>query len=358
MEYTYHFHTHSNIMTKIGVTFTNPYYSESEDGKTVFEGVLAVDYTLHDISLFLTETYGSYDDIVVMVMEAADPHYLIGISTGKNPYKEVQRDDESMPCNGEEGEDCITVRVQGTSISSSIPLDALASRAARAQANAGFPFGDPVVVKEADDDLLAASYISEAILYSQPGTDLEWIIVVTSPMVRSGADAIEVGDVLFYSVILVAAVGTLCCCVLFTLWYMNRTQRAVMYGDYRFTSAFILGCILMNLTSLVSLGDNTDAMCIARYWTVNLSFSFAIAPLFVKVYRVYTLIGSGSNLQRKVLNHTQTATRMLPIIALEVIILLIFTFVDPPRAVETIDMDPSAPVQHSMQERIQRVLVC
>ena len=194
--------------------------------------------------------------------------------------------------------------------------------------------------------MFSTRHVSRSVRFTQPNTDLEWIVVVTSPMVRSESDAAQPGDIIFVSLILVASVGVICCSTLLALWYSRRKERSVMYGDYKFTSAFIIGCILVNLSSFTLVGENTDGMCLTRLWATNLSFSLAIAPLFVKVYRVYMLVGSATRMRRKELNHKQATLCTLPIVAVEVTILLVFTLVDPPTAVEDIDLDATVAVHH------------
>ena len=130
-------HTHSNIITRIGITYAHPFYTtirddDNGDDKQVFAGVLAVDYTLEDVSNFLRDNYGTSDDIIVTILEAAEPHYLIGISTGTSPYKEVQASDEDSPCENEQDE-CVTVRVLATDIGKGHPLDLVASRTVQEQ---------------------------------------------------------------------------------------------------------------------------------------------------------------------------------------------------------------------------------
>jgi len=302
---------------------------------------------MYDISTFLHENYGGTRDIVVTVFEVAEPYYLIGASTGINPYQEVLASNEGLSCPEATDDECVTVRVPANEMDqwnhSASELNRIASLAADAQAVLGFPSSE-IAVKTGD--IFSKSYISRSIMYRGPGTSLDWVVVVSSPMVRETSDTIQAGDASFITLILMAVAGSLACAIMFTLWYRNREKRAVKHGDFVFTSAFILGCILLNLSSLVALGENTNAMCMARFWTFNLSFSLAIAPLLAKVYRVYLLVG-GRGFKRRGVTHKQAALYTLPIIAMEVVILLVFTFVDPPRTVEDINFDSAVPV-HSI----------
>ena len=343
----YLFATHSDIIQKVGITYAEPFYVDDDAGRKVFGGTIAVDYTLFDISIFLTKEYGN-GDFVVVIMEAASPHhYLIGASTGIHPYQLVRAGNETAVCL-ETHDDCVTARVSADRLgehSRATELDRVAGLAVQAQMAEGFPSDRTVTVKQSKKSEASNGYLSQIIKYVQQGTDLQWYVMVVSPMEDgSSSDYIVAGDMLFGALIFVAALGTLGCLTLSVLWYRNRNQAAVKHGDYVFTSAFIVGCILLNLSSLTSLGENTDTLCMARFWSFNLAFSMTVSPLLVKVYRIYTLVGRG--MRRRELSNTSAALRTIPIVALEIALLLLFTVIDPPRSVETIDYDASVPIQH------------
>jgi hypothetical protein len=343
----YPFATHSNIIQKIGITYAEPIYVEDDAGRSVFGGTVAVDYTLYDISIFLAEAYGT-QDFEVVIMEAAGPHhYVIGTSTGIHPYYLVRADDETVVCPAP-SDDCVSVRLSAQRLgehSNSSELDRVAGLAVQAQMAAGFPSNQTVTVKPSKESEASNGYLSRAIKYVQQGTDLQWYVMVVSPMEDgSSSDSIVPGDMLFGALIFVVALGSLGCVILSVLWYRNRSQAAVRHGDYVFTSAFMMGCIFLNLSSLSSLGQNSDTLCMGRFWSFNLAFSLTVSPLLVKVYRIYTLVGGG--LRRRELSNAKAALRTIPIVAVEIVLLVLFTIVDPPRSVETIDYDASVPVQH------------
>lgn len=351
----YPFHTHSNIVTKIGLSYTHPFFKIADDGKRVFEGVFSVDYTLSDLSNFLTDSFGYSKDVVVAIFEAEEPYYLIGVSTGARPYKEVQASDETLPCNGLEGEDCVTVRVPASDVGSSHKLDGMLSRSVQAQIKAGFPSHIPILAKEGG--LFSATYVSHSVNYTHAGTSLQWIVALVSPVDQANSDTIEAGDTSFILLICVAVAGVIGCTLLVFLWRQKRNEPSVMNGDYVFTGCFMIGCIVMNLCSLLSIGENTDAMCMARLWSFNMSFAVTMAPLLVKVYRVYKVVGQAQAMRRVAITTRQAACQMLPIVLLQVTILLLFTFVDPPRAVEEADISAgSIPTYHIVCETQSRAL--
>ena len=111
----------------------------------------------------------------------------------------------------------------------------------------------------------------------------------------------------------------------------------VAVGDWRFTGAFISACVLLNLACLSFLGENTDELCLLRMWLLHFCFVQALAPLIVKTYRMYLLVGTG--MRRRSISHTKTAMVVLLLVVIEMIILLIFTFVDPSKGTSIIVQD-------------------
>ena len=124
---------------------------------------------------------------------------------------------------------------------------------------------------------------------------------------------------------------------MFILLFQRRKDRIVIYGDWRFTSAFICGCAKLNLSTLLLIGPNTNALCLGRMWTFHLFFVFALAPLMVKTWRVYKLVGK-DQFRRKTISNRQTLALTAPFILTQIIILLVFTYIDPPEAKEIIEI--------------------
>jgi len=340
----------------IGITFASPYYSiqrsEKNTTRHVFEGVFAVDYSLQDISTYLMNDFGNVDDMVVVLFEQAEPYYVVGISTetnsGSSPssrsskiYRSVKSSDPSVLCTpADKEEDCELTRVPATDFRTGDNLDDIVSRAAQAQADAGFPARERVIVKDPNG---SGSYISQSYKFEQGG--LKWVILLAAPIQRVSVDRLEQGSTAFIILIIIATVGTLGSSVLFGMWYRNRDRPSVKCGDFPFTCAFLLGCILLNLSSFLSLGENTDEMCMVRMWSFNFCLSLMIAPLFAKVFRVYILLGGANRMRRVTMNHKQTALRTLPIILFQLAILVVFTIVDPPAAEESVTTDSGVPQQ-------------
>ncbi|KAL7461288.1 hypothetical protein ACHAXS_001711, partial [Conticribra weissflogii] len=102
----YEFYTHN-----IGITYSRPIYSTDEEGRTVFAGVLASDYSLDGIAAFLTDNYNGSGTIVT-IMEEAEPNYIIASSTGITGVRKVLIEDNSKACpQNSDGNQCMGVRI-------------------------------------------------------------------------------------------------------------------------------------------------------------------------------------------------------------------------------------------------------
>mmetsp|Transcript_20067 Transcript_20067/g.43780 ORF Transcript_20067/g.43780 Transcript_20067/m.43780 type:complete len:771 (-) Transcript_20067:110-2422(-) len=343
----------------MGITYSEPIYSTQEGdeespsgvGRTVFDGVVAVDYAFDNITNFLVENYLN-SSTTVAVAEEAEPHYMIASSTGSRGATKVRISDETLPCPvGGDSSDCKAVRTSildmaEPSAGGSTALDGVIARAFAKQKDEGFPDADLVSVK-ADDSASSSAYISQTRLFEIPEADLSWRIIIMSPTEVSAADTILRGDSLFGFLIGIALLGFVVCLALLYHFCKHRTNRTIVTSDWRFTSAFILGCSLLNTASFSFLGPNTDSLCMLRMWLVHFFFALALSPLLVKTYRMMKLVG-GRTVQRRVtISHFKAALYTLPIILTQTLILTIFSIVDPSRQVELIETN-GADVTHQL----------
>lgn len=327
----------------LGITYSHPIYMDDEEhGRHIFEGVLAVDYTFEDITKFLVEGYKDSKTMIV-VFEESEPNYIVASSTGRKAASKVLKDDPKQPCpdDSDGGIACIVVRDTMNNLKG-YSMDALLVRAFNLQNDNDYP-RELLTVNglksdgEDGEDIEEQLYIVQSSYY-RPGGDLNWIILVISPAGEGTADSITKDNPLFGLVCVVAGLGFCLCLAMFYLFYRQRHERAVILADWRFTSAFLLGCALLNISSFTLLGENTDTLCLARMWSFHFLFALALSPLFVKVWRMWRMIGS-VNRHPTIVNHTTAAVLSTPIVALQVIILLIFTFADPPESEQIIDIE-------------------
>ena len=333
----------------LGITFSAPIYVEDEDRRKIFRGAFAVDYTFDDINRFLVDSYGegaatqeNYEETYVVIFEAAEPNYMVASSTGRSAASKVLEDDESVPCpdDADDTIGCVVKRISMEDLAGKQYDDILQMSYAK-QSEENFP-RDLVSVK-LSDDTGSEAYASQSSFYSS-GDDLEWIILVISPITKSTSDALDKSEGLFGVVCVIASLGFVLCLVMFVSFFLKRKSRAIILADWRFTSAFLMGCALLNISSFTFLGEATEALCMARMWTFHFLFALALSPLFVKVYRMYRLVGT-ANRNPAIISNPKAVAMSLPIICIQLIILGIFTIVDPPVPKDIILVDDTLVTQ-------------
>ena len=94
----------------MGITFSLPIYTQLDDGRSTFAGVLAVDYTFRDVTSFLRENYKD-SSTIVSIFEVDEPNYVVASSTGSKGVRKVLKSDESKECLDPDSGDCKAIRV-------------------------------------------------------------------------------------------------------------------------------------------------------------------------------------------------------------------------------------------------------
>lgn len=298
---------------------------------------------MEDISQFLIESYGNSSTSVV-IYEVAEPNYLIGVSTGSDSARMFLSSDLTKPCPVDRGDDipCTPVRISVRDLEGDANHDKVLVASSQRHKEAGYP-QDLLSVK-VSNNIDSMVYVSQSTLYAQSGTELAWRVIIVSPGAKSDTDGITKGDQLLVAICVVGALGFCTCSIFFYIMHQKRRDRAVVFGDWRFTCGFILGCVLLNGSTFTLIGENTDTTCLLRMWSFHLFFVMALSPLFVKIWRIYKLAGS-LNLRRNAITNSRAVMYTLPITLCQGVILLVFTFVDPPKQTEIIESDGGVVVQ-------------
>ncbi|CAB9523130.1 expressed unknown protein [Seminavis robusta] len=353
------------------VSYSTPIYSTDELGRKVFDGVMAMDYDLRDITQYLHNAYAG-TDIAVALFEQEEPHYLIASSTGSSPvFGALVKDPGSCPhdeitLEGKHLCECPyeETSVEGLSLCDPFrvplprltghPTDKVLVEAFKRLEAAGFPRRE-LLTLNSDNDLSQTFYVATTAVYEKPDTNLTWSFIVVMPGQSSG-ESLTRGEPGFMLVCAVATFGAGVCLFFLVTFLFNRHKKAIMMADWRFTCLFFLGCACLNLASFSFLGKNTDAVCLLRMWSFHMAFVAALSPLLAKCFRMRMLVSQpGTVTRRRRVTHFQTFMIMLPPIVLQAAILLVVTLVDPPTASEvlknpgTVDVTQHVVCSHNTQ---------
>ena len=333
-------------LASIGITATHPISSfDDVSDRTIFDGVLGADLLLDDISEFLEEAVLD-NNYSVAVYEFASPNKMIATSTGSSIVKYMVGTSTVPNCTDDQvaSGSCALERIAIDELDNTTEDRVLRNAHREFQAFNGSDVNELISVKDSDNTL-SQTYLATSLIYEQPGANLKWVTIVTEPLERDSDDAILKGDPLFIVVCIIASLGFVVCLALFLLFFWYRNERIIILADYRFTSAFIVMCALLNLASLTYLGERTDESCMRSMWVFNMLIAMALSPLFVKTFRTYRLLGCPLSVGRVQMSNCQAWLRVIPIPLLEAIILTVFTIVDPPRVIEEVNYDGQTPVQ-------------
>jgi hypothetical protein len=337
----------------VGITYTHPIFNVDAQGRDAFAGVLGVDMELLDVTQFLESTLQD-TNFSAAVYEYNEPYYMIASSTGTDVVAHVLEADKTQRCNQEQIDTVPSICVQNRVTINNFVLTE-ADDILRKAHEVFLPEEDRDVddmeaVRQDDDNAASTSYLVTALLYERPGQNLKWRIVVTVPLEGNPEDYILPGEGMYLLLCIIGGLGFCLCFFLFIAFYRRRNERAVQFADLQFTSAFILGCAALNLSIFAFLGNPSDEHCMTRMWVFYMLTTMMLAPLLVKAYRTYRLLGSPVAKAMNVkINNRDAWMRTLPIIITQVVILIVFTLVDPPVVIETIDFDDANPTKKRLR---------
>lgn len=146
--------------------------------------------------------------------------------------------------------------------------------------------------------------------------------------------------------ILAIVLATLMFLLLVIVWCL-RKEPIIAAATPTFCVTMIAGCMIeeagvamLGLSAGSSIFGNVlteDVLkraCMSQMWLLNLGITLVIAPLMTKTYRIYKLF-SNKSLSRTNLTNTRLVKYTCFFVLLDVLILLSWTFVDPPKLVLT-----------------------
>lgn len=315
---------------RIGTTYLEPIYKK-QGTKNVFYGVLGADYELNFISEFLTENYPPNSDIVVAIVEDSAPNFAIAISSGAKISKNVLKANHDIDCPDETSSNCKIVRVNATNLN-----DNIIRRAFQAHVEAEQPSADLISFNVSNANGFFAYATQKRVLKI---ANFKWQIIVAMPIPLSISDEASQGSNAFYAICFIGSVGFFICFSLFVLGIGYRKENAMIKSDWRFSCAFIFFCSLSNLSTLSFLGSTTNSSCMLRMWLQNVIVISSMSPLLIKIWRMHKILSAAHRFKKTRITHFKAFLYSLAIPFVEIIMLIIVSFVDPPAAIYRVDVE-------------------
>lgn len=218
--------------------------------------------TVEDFAKFLVDNYKDSDNIVA-IYEDAEPHYLIGVSTGNLASIQYLASDPTKLCPTSvqyETKQCISERRKITDLKGSREDEAI-KQAFLEHEEADHP--KELLFIKLSDEVGADVFVSQGTVFEPRDSNLKWRIITLSPAYEGVTDTIVAGDLYFGVLIFIGTVGVGICALLFAYLYSKRNVRAIAYADWRFTCAFVAGCTFLNTGTFTLLGENTATTCVS-----------------------------------------------------------------------------------------------
>jgi len=126
-----------------------------------------------------------------------------------------------------------------------------------------------------------------------------------------------------------SGLGVLICLIYLIIAIWHRNEKIMKRSQPIFTYLFISGSILLNLTIIAYIGENTNQSCLIRPWVLNLSGTMMFAPLIMKLHRVDRLFNN-PKLKKMKITDLSVLMQVSSLIMIDVILLLAWTFSSKP----------------------------
>jgi len=196
------------------------------------------------------------------------------------------------------------------------------------------------------------SLISTFLITAQPALSLSgvpggfienprnWTINETLVYVYPSADS--AGSIILS---VLASIGLLLCVALTVFVLRYRTLDLIRATSPEFMLVIIFGCVFMYASIFTYFGEPTVVSCHVRIWLFFLGYGVATAALLFKNFRIWRIFGNKSMTVFAITSKKLFLAGVLPALTVEVVLLLLWTIMDP----YTVVADTSSPLLRNDQ---------
>ena len=338
-------------------------------------GVMGIDYILVAFNQWLIDNYGKgagLDAKYVFIEEAAD-NSLIASSLEVPLYVSKEEVDKKVKSSAKDRRKTTDAYLENDPSAS--PTDKYLPMYTSAQALKNESYAsctsgellrislpergdDGQTKKRADGTAIEVPFYVQCLEYKRAG--INWRVVIASRGEKSFDDFISFSQPetagMGAIIVVIGTLGSLITLLFLVHLLINRHKDYYRIGDWRFLGLFELGALLCCLTVFTYIGpDSKDelgsqahaTLCVTRVWLFNIFFTFTFSALFWKVHRMWKLLDN-PRLKKIVIKDSELALKLMVLVLVEVIILGIWTGVDPPKPMVNPGVDgvPSDFVDH------------
>jgi hypothetical protein len=155
-----------------------------------------------------------------------------------------------------------------------------------------------------------------------------------------GCSYVPVSSTIGIVSLVLGSFGAFICMVVVLVLIAKRRLALIKASQVKISCGFVSGAFLANIGTFAFLGDLTTARCKLRFWALILPMTMLLAFLFGKVYRAYKVFVAAQKFKRVQMTDRELLCKIFFVILVQVVILLIWTFVEDPR-VESFEMKES-----------------
>jgi len=134
-----------------------------------------------------------------------------------------------------------------------------------------------------------------------------------------------------YAVLSISLAGAFLCTTLCFCVWLNSSSVVMKSAQPAFLLIFVGSATVLSLSSICCLGKHTDAKCLTELWIFHVSFTSMFAGLFLKVYRVWRIVGNTKLKKIRVKVH-QVLPGWVMVVGIISFLLMLWMLVDYPGA--------------------------
>ena len=138
-------------------------------------------------------------------------------------------------------------------------------------------------------------------------------------------DHVELASGLGTAAYFICCIGIFNCLLILFIAWRNRSDRAIRRSQPIFIFIFIVGCLMLNSSIFLFIGENTDTTCLGRPWLVNLSVTIMISPVLLKLHRIDRLFNT-RGIKKVKMSDTRVLFQLLCFVLIDVILLIAWTY--------------------------------
>ena len=176
-----------------------------------------------------------------------------------------------------------------------------------------------------DELIIFRSYYLQSILYTDAVPGITWYVVVLLPA-NIEQDHVGPSSLYYWVVVSIAVFSILVNLLGGAVLFILRKAKMVKMTQPMFTALILAGDILLAITVILLLGENTPTSCVARLYMFNASFTFTFAPLLIKGWRVHYIFNVNPMKRKALISAARLITITLCFVAIDVSLATIATF--------------------------------